>query len=123
MRNLEGHLSLILWELQAVKAALLRVEEKFDGLQKGQQKMSVELDRLSEEVKEAKDVQTGASKLLGELSTLIRNNASDPVAMNKLADDLDASNQALAAAVLANTPGGPPAPPAAGARGPKQSKP
>jgi len=63
-----------------------------------------DLTRLTAEVAESGTVVDSAVTLLGQLSQLIRDNATDPVALNALADQLDAQQTALAAAVVANTP-------------------
>jgi uncharacterized phage infection (PIP) family protein YhgE len=85
--------------------ALLRVL-----VQKGDE-MSAELDRLAAVVQQNADAEQSAAALLGQLSELIRQNVTDPGALTKMADDLDAQRQTLAAAVLSNTPAAPtPAP-------------
>jgi septal ring factor EnvC (AmiA/AmiB activator) len=67
-------------------------------------KMSAELDRLTTEVAETKTAVASVLALVEGLAQQIRDNATDPVALNKLADDLDAAQQDIAAAVTANTP-------------------
>ncbi|MDP2322587.1 MAG: hypothetical protein Q8N51_00975 [Gammaproteobacteria bacterium] len=66
--------------------------------------MSAELDRLTSEVAENGAVIQSAITLLNGLAQQIRDNANDPAALTALADELDANEQALAAAVAANTP-------------------
>jgi hypothetical protein len=66
--------------------------------------MSDAVDRIESEVAEAKSVAQSAIALLGGLSQQIRDNAQDPAKLTALADELDANNAALAAAVVANTP-------------------
>lgn len=66
--------------------------------------MSAELDRLTAEVSESRTVMSSAIVLLEKLATLIRDNASNPEALNALADDLDSQQSELAEAVTANTP-------------------
>ena len=73
--------------------------------------MSAELDCLTEEVAETKTVVASAKALLSRLAELIRNAGTDPVALAALANDLDAQNAELAAAVAANTPAEPPVEP------------
>lgn len=93
-------------------------EQKFDeilallrGLSQKGDDMSAEIDRLAASVKANADAEQSAATLLGELSGLIRQNATDPAALTKLADDLDAQRTTLAAAVVTNTPAAPtPAP-------------
>lgn len=67
-------------------------------------RMSAATDRLTASVASLTSAQQSAVTLLGQLSQLIRDNAGDPTALNKLADDIDADTAALAAAVVANTP-------------------
>lgn len=66
-----------------------------------------DLSRLQAEVEENSDVVASAATLLGQLSQLIRDNATDEAALLALADDLDTNNAALAAAVATNTPDAP----------------
>lgn len=78
--------------------------------------MSEQLDRLTTEVQQTGTVIDSAITLLNSLAQQIRDNATDPAALTQLADDLDAKQQALAAAITANTPASPapaPAPTAA----------
>lgn len=65
-------------------------------------KMSVELDRLTAEVSETKTAVDSAIALIGGLADAIRAIATDPAALNALADELDAQQAAIAAAVAAN---------------------
>lgn len=76
--------------------------------------MGNELDSLTQEVTETKDLQQSAITLLNglkaKLDEAIANN--DMTRVVALRDDLDASNAALAAAITANTPAeNPPAEP------------
>jgi len=66
--------------------------------------MSAATDRLTASVANLTTVSQSTITLLGQLSQLIRDNAGDPTALNKLADDIDADAAALSAAVTANTP-------------------
>lgn len=66
--------------------------------------MSAALDRLTADVSALTTVDASAIALLSGLADQIRANAEDPAAMNKLADDIEAQNTALSAAVTANTP-------------------
>lgn len=66
--------------------------------------MSADLTRISAEVSEISTVTDSAIALLNDLSQRIRDNATDPAALNALADALDSKGNALAAAVAANTP-------------------
>jgi len=64
----------------------------------------MDLTRLTASVARDKTVNESAATLLGQLSDLIRATAGDPAAVTALADQLDANQQALADAVVANTP-------------------
>lgn len=66
--------------------------------------MAGELARLVAEVAETKTVMQSASVLLADLAQRIRDNTTDPVALASLADELDAEQSALTAAIVANTP-------------------
>ncbi len=70
-------------------------------------KMANELERVQTEVTEISGTVDSAVALLEKLAQLIRDNATDPAALNKIADDLDAKGNALAAAVVANDPDAP----------------
>ena len=66
--------------------------------------MAGELQRLQTEVSEMAGVVDSAVVLINGLAQQIRDLATDPAALNAMADDLDAKAGALAAAVAANTP-------------------
>lgn len=66
--------------------------------------MSAELDRLKASVTALTTVAASSEALMGRLAQLIRDNANDPVALNALADEIDADTAGLAEAVAANTP-------------------
>jgi uncharacterized coiled-coil protein SlyX len=121
--DLDARLAAIEWKLSRVLHALHGLHDGLDALQQGAKRMSQELDALTAQVKQNTDAEQSAVTLLGKLGDLIRNSVNDPGALTKLANDLDASKAALAAAVVANTPAdaNPPTnPPAAGTRGPKK---
>lgn len=65
--------------------------------------MAGEIARLTTEVAETRTVIDSAVVTLENLSAFIREHADDPAALNKFADDLDAGQSALAAAI-ANVP-------------------
>lgn len=69
--------------------------------------MATDLSRITSEVTEIGTAVDSAVALLGELAQLIRDNATDPAALNALADTLDSKGNELAAAVVANTPADP----------------
>lgn len=72
----------------------------------------MDLSRLTAAVARDTTVNESAITLMTNLSTLLREAAGDEAAVNALADQLDAAQQTLADAVVANTPAAPPAPPA-----------
>jgi len=59
---------------------------------------------LTMQVSANTDAEQSAVALIQNLATLIQQNASDPAAINDLAAKLKASADALAGAVMANTP-------------------
>lgn len=67
-------------------------------------KMSAELENLTNEVAETSTVVDSAITLIEGLAAQIRDLSDDPTALIALAADLDAKTNALAAAVSANTP-------------------
>ncbi|TFH08934.1 MAG: hypothetical protein E4H07_07035 [Nitrosomonadales bacterium] len=69
--------------------------------------MHVELETLRSEVEQNSSVINSAVVLLQELAAKLSDVASDPVAVQALADQLHNSSAALAAAVQANTPSAP----------------
>lgn len=66
--------------------------------------MSEALDRLTREVQETNDAVQSAVTLIAGLAQTIRDNIDDSEALNQLADDLDAQQATLAAAVTESTP-------------------
>ena len=66
--------------------------------------MAGELQRLQLEVSEMAGVVDSAIVLINGLAQQIRDLAGDPVALNAMADELDAKASALGSAVAANTP-------------------
>lgn len=69
--------------------------------------MSAELDRLTASVAAEATVDASVLALLSIMADQIRANATDPAALTKLADDVDAQSAALSASVAANTPAAP----------------
>jgi ABC-type transporter Mla subunit MlaD len=66
--------------------------------------MTPELQRLTDQVAATNTIMASAATLIGGLADQIRALKDDPAALAKLADDLDAGDNALAEAVAANTP-------------------
>lgn len=93
LHRIDYHLVLIGQQLGAV-------------IEQGEQEMA-DLSALAGEIAENTDAVNSASALLTQLSNELRANATDPAAIQALADQLDANNQALSDAVAANTPAAP----------------
>ncbi len=66
--------------------------------------MSAELDRLKASVAALTTSEKSLVALVKGLAQLIRDNATDPAALNAIADEIDADNAEIAAAVTENTP-------------------
>lgn len=92
----------LLLALAAAFMAILCVN--ISSLAKRIDTMSAALDRLTAEVAETKDAVDSAVTLIAGLAQQIRDNATDPAALNALADQLDADQAEIAAAVTENTP-------------------
>lgn len=92
-------------KLDAILATLERSSKE-------QKIMSQELDALKAQVRQNTNVVQSARDLIRGLADRINANAEDPVALRALADELKASDDALAGDVAANTPADPNAPPA-----------
>jgi len=69
-----------------------------------------DLSAIQQEVTDNADTTQAAITLLQGLAQMVRDNATDQTALNALADQLDSQSQALADAVVANTPAAAPAP-------------
>lgn len=76
-------------------------------------KAMASLDRLTAEVAETKTAIDSALTLISGLAEQIRQLSPTQEALDKFADDLDAKQQEIAAAVTANTPAAPPTEPGA----------
>lgn len=81
-----------------------RVERLLSQLLQKGNAMSAALERITQEVAETKTAVESAITLINGLAQQIRDNAEDPVALNALADELDAQQAAIGEAVAANTP-------------------
>lgn len=71
----------------------------------------LDLSKLEAEVARDEQVNSSAAALIGALAAELEASKNDPAAIQALADRLKASQDSLAAAVAANTPAAPPAPP------------
>jgi uncharacterized protein YoxC len=65
------------------------------------------IDDLTKDVQDNSDATQSAITLLNNLSTAINQAKNDPAALQALANQLQANSQALAQAVVANTPAQP----------------
>ena len=90
-----------------VRATLARIEQRLGIINEGVQEMALDFTAMEAEVAENTDAVAAASSLLTTLADEIRVNAGNPAALQALADSLDANNQNLVAAVVANTPAAP----------------
>jgi len=75
--------------------------------------MIQQLQTLTDQVTVNNGLVASAVQLIGGLAAQIEASKTDPVALQSLADSLKQNDDALAAALLANTPAQPPAAPAA----------
>jgi hypothetical protein len=108
IRRMDHHHELLhnLIERQADQNAML------DDVQERIIAMSAITDRLAASVVNLTTAAGSAEGLLTSLAQLVRDNVNDPVALAKIADDVDANAKGLADAVVANTPAASEPPPA-----------
>ncbi|HEY5985736.1 MAG TPA: hypothetical protein VIV12_05030 [Streptosporangiaceae bacterium] len=95
--------------LDQVLAGQQQILAALAAVQQGESRMAMSLDALAAQVQKNTDAEASAVTLLNTLSDLIRSSAADPAKVTALADSLKASSDALAAAIVANTPAAPPA--------------
>jgi len=69
--------------------------------------ISPEGQKVLDEMSESVTVQASAGVLISSLAQFLRDNADDKAAILAKADELDGSNAALQAAIVANTPAAP----------------
>lgn len=69
--------------------------------------MATNLDTITQRVTETADVEQSAIILLGQLHDLIVAAGTDQTKLDALAESLRVNKEALAAAIVANTPSGP----------------
>jgi chromosome segregation ATPase len=84
-------------KLDAILARLGRVE-------KDREAMTQDLQNLADQVKQNTDAEQSAVALLTSLADKLHAAADDPAAIRDLATQLKSSSDALAAAIVANTP-------------------
>lgn len=92
-------------------AVLHRIEQKIDSIRLSEQQqalgdliMSSQLDTLTAQVTENTNTEASAVALLNNLHDLLVAAGTDPVKLTELAGTLKGSSDALAAAIVANTP-------------------
>ncbi len=85
-------------------ALLTEISNKLSKLLKKQETMSQELDDLTARVAANGDVQQSAITLLQGLKAALDAAGTDPAALKALSESLGAQDQALADAIVANTP-------------------
>jgi hypothetical protein len=94
-------------KLDAILTAVSAVGTGVITLQRSIQTMTNVVESIRAKVAHNIEVTQSALVLIQSLSEQIRANATDPAALEDLASQLDASSDALAAAVAANTPADP----------------
>lgn len=97
MDNHEYALRIISLELSRLT---LLVTQSFERIET----MSAALDRITQEVAETKTAVDSVLTLVSGMAQQIRDLKDDPAALELLANDLDAKQAEIAAAVSANTP-------------------
>ena len=93
--------------LQLTLRKLAAIDKKLDRLLAQGERVKMELDELTAQVAENTEVEASAIALITGLAQQITALKTDPVALQALADRLNGSADALAAAVAANTPASP----------------
>lgn len=84
-----------------------RIDKKLNRIITNQGEVMADLSALQSEVSENGDAVASAVSLLGSLSQAIKDAGTDPEALAELTAQLDANTNALAEAVVANTPAAP----------------
>lgn len=90
--------------VSAMERQIRRLARKIDYVILQGVFMGADLTVLSAQVQANTDVEASAVQLIEGLAAQIASLKNDPVALQALADKLKASSDALAAAVVANTP-------------------
>jgi chromosome segregation ATPase len=89
--------------LDTVSARITELHEAVNAIKKKEQKMSAQLDVLTAQVAENTEVEESAIALIEGIAAKLAAAQDDPAAVAALVDQLNASADALAAAVAANT--------------------
>lgn len=85
-------------------SALARIEKLLAQVLSKEQTIMTDLASITQAVQDNDNAEQAAITLLGNLHDLLTAAGTDPVALQALADDLNTHKDALAAAVVANTP-------------------
>ncbi len=97
------------WLLRPITRRLDRIEAVLALYRKKEEALMAALDDLTAQVTAQTTVEQSAITLLNQLSDLIKQAGTDPVKLAALTAQLKTSADALAAAIVANTPAAPPA--------------
>lgn len=90
--------------LERLNGKLDRILDQLLHIQMQERQEMINLDALKASVEKETTVTQSAITLMQQLSDLIEQNKADPVALQALADQIDAQASALGSAVQANTP-------------------
>ena len=90
--------------LDAITSRLTRIEDRLQAIDTRSTTMSAAVDKIKAEIAENKDLVASTKALVSSLAQQIRDAKGDEEALEALANDLDAQNSELAAAVTENTP-------------------
>ena len=81
-----------------------------DNTNKELKSMSAQMDALIAEAHRNTDTSAAIVKVVNDLVAMVEANKNDPVALQAAIDEFRANDDAVAAAVVANTPAAPPTP-------------
>lgn len=93
--------------LGALAPLLSHLEGRLDNVVANEGELMQNLTRLKDEVRETRGLVASAVALLAGLANALREHAGDEAAILEIANDLDQDNNALAAAITANSAGAP----------------
>lgn len=98
------HVHVYVHQDDETRAVLARIEHKLQIAHDTQEQAMADFTNVRREVSETRDVMQSAAALIRNISQQLRDVATDPAAIQDLADQLDSSQQDLAAAIAENTP-------------------
>lgn len=102
--DVHHHLVLDNARLDVILAKLIGLEGRLTAIQAVETQMAGELDALTAQVTANTDAEASAITLLNNLHALLLAAGTDPTKLAALAGTLKGSGDALAAAIVANTP-------------------